>query len=279
MQQAGIVRHRAVGARERQDGVAQVGAGEVAHLRPLGRRSRRRARPRRGRPAPRPTCRRRQPPRQLRISRRRPALAGPTAPGASATTRGRPRSPGGCRHAATSAGGTTSSGSGHSAAAPCAAGSASTAQRSIMRGSLRSPQRTSLRRPKRASPAKPMRSGMPARKRRQRRLPGARHDQGGAVVLAPSRARARAVLAEARAAGAADRRRSPCAPPACSRQAGRTARRQRHRPAAPETRRSTLTTEWQRTKSPIHMYGTSRIGRGSVAPRIEREVPAKDRPP
>ena len=153
------------GGGERQDGVAQIGAGEVARARvrrsdlggerllvraaehpdrdALGREACAPARHRRGRPALG---------RADRAGRKRhhraavagePALLAPSGDlgGRHLEFRQRPV--------------------GAAASAPC--GSASAAQRSTMRGSVRSPKRRSLSRPKRASPTKPVRSGMPAR--------------------------------------------------------------------------------------------------------------------
>ena len=90
-------------------------------------------------------------------------LLGPTAPGANATTGRSAARPRCARHCSASSAGTLRSGTGQSFGRIASRGRASAPQRSIMRGSLRSPQRRSLSRPKRASPAKPIRSGMPAR--------------------------------------------------------------------------------------------------------------------
>ena len=168
MQEAGIVRDRGRGGGERQDGVAQVGAGQVADA--VGRRRddlgrERLARP--GRRSPRP--RRPRPPsrRGQRGVRGRPASASTGRPRRAPAPRPggrRPRAPAAARQAAISAGGNVEFRQRpvRRAAARLAA-SASAAQRSIMRGRARSPQRRSLSRPKRASPTKPVRSGMPAR--------------------------------------------------------------------------------------------------------------------
>ena len=237
MHQAGIVRHRGAGELQRQDGVAQVRRGEVARGGAGGaRRSRPRAGSRPGCPAPRPRrLRAVELARELGEIGDRPALA------RADRARREARRPAGRRPAGRAAramlgrfgAGTSSSGSGQSAGSGAPFGSASAPQRSIMRGSCRSPKRMSLSRPKRTSPAKPVRCGNAGEERRQRRFPGPRHHQRAAVVLRRTAARPAPGAAAAPAACAAGRRRCPCARPACSRAAARTASWSGRRSAGP----------------------------------------------
>ena len=171
------------------------------------------------------------------------------------------------RQAAISLAGTLSSGSGQSGGCAAPRGRASIAQRSTMRGSFFSPKRMSLRRMKRASPAKP--DALAECRRETAPAPPSRC----AAWSAPCRS-LRCLSRRARAACCA--KRQPAA-----RQVGDDGlpdarhvvgqrRAQRWSPSRSTGRsgkrwRSTGTTEWQRTKSPIHIYGTIRIGRVSLA--------------
>ena len=167
MHQAGVVRHAGAGELQREDGVAQIVRGEVARVRARGaRRSRWRAAPRPGCPAPRPNSLR-------AVSDFAPARRNADRPALARADRARARRrpPGGrrrqgrarARHSrGVGRAARSSSGFGQSAGRRAPFGSASAPQRSIMRGSFFSPKRMSLSRPKRASPAKPVRSGMPA---------------------------------------------------------------------------------------------------------------------
>ena len=188
VQEPGIVGNREVGSRERQDGVAQVGAGEVADVGGLGRDDLGRERGFAG-AAQNPHARSlgREPARQFGEIVRRPALRQVRPRPAQRRRSARPPSarPVRCRHAATlAAPGPPVAAPARLAAARRLSAARATPQRSIMRGSARSPQRRSLMRPRRASPAKPVRSGIPASQGAKRGLPRARHDQDLAVALA-----------------------------------------------------------------------------------------------
>ena len=197
VQQAGIVGDRDVGRRQRQDGVAQVGAGEIARRRAGGgRRSRRRARFSPGPPSTQTAkpsadeapgrARRNSPPASACAGRpRRARTRRPARPSRRARAAARQAATSGGGHLELAAAAIRPAAPRPSAAPGRRSGRSCAAARC-------SPQRRSLSRPKRdfADEAGALRDA--GEQRRQRRLPGARHDQGVAVAFARAAAPASA---------------------------------------------------------------------------------------